>query len=122
MQEAPQMASYARHVFICTGQYCDPGRRAEALYQQLGQLLGDLSRYDNPQRVKRGMTSCLGVCVAGPIMVVYPEGVWYHHVDERLLARVVEEHLEQGNPVQEHIFHWLDPDGETSFGESHSIR
>lgn len=120
MQDAPHMAPYARHVLICTGQFCDPGRRAEALYEQLGQLLGDLIRYDNPQRVKRGMTPCLGVCIAGPILVVYPEGIWYHHVDESLLARIVEEHLEQGIPVEEHVFHRLNPDGETTSGESHS--
>ncbi len=110
MNDAPEMAPYGRHVFLCTGQFCDPHGRAEALYQQLTHLLGDLGNYDNPLRVKRGVAPCLGVCIGGPILAVYPEGIWYHHVDEALLARIVEEHLKNDSPVEEHVFHRLNPD------------
>jgi len=112
MDDAPEMAPYGRHVLMCTGEYCDPERRAGALYQQLATLLGDLGRYDNPERVKRGTTPCLGVCMGGPILAVYPEGVWYHHVDEALLERVVEEHLKERRPVEEWVFHRLEPEDE----------
>ncbi|HYN88197.1 MAG TPA: hypothetical protein VER55_06690 [Ardenticatenaceae bacterium] len=107
MDNSVTMAPYARHVFICTGQYCDPEGRAGRLYQQLAHLLGDLSRYDNPERVKRGVTPCLGVCMAGPILVVYPEGTWYCHVTEEILERIVDEHLKGGQPVEEYVFHQL---------------
>ena len=103
----PQMAPYARHIFLCTGQYCDPDGNAQRLYEQLPGLLGDLGRYDNPERVKRGTTPCLGVCSGGPILAVYPDGVWYHHVDEARLARIVEQHLRGGEPVEAWIFHAL---------------
>jgi (2Fe-2S) ferredoxin len=108
------MAPYARHVFICTGEFCDPEGRAKGLYGQLGHMLGDIGRYDNPRRVKRGQTPCLGVCTAGPILVVYPDGIWYHHVDEALLARIVEEYLKEGTPVKAHIFHQLNLDNEVA--------
>jgi (2Fe-2S) ferredoxin len=49
-------------------------------------------------------------------MVVYPEGVWYHHVDDQALRRIVEEHLEGGQPVEEYIFHRLE-DNEALRGE-----
>lgn len=107
MNDAPEMAPYARHVFICTGVYCDPLGKAERLYEQLGRYLGELGQYDNPVRVKRGMTPCLGVCYNGPLLVVYPEGIWYHSVDETVLRRIVDEHLRQGRPVEEYIFHRL---------------
>ena len=107
MPNKPLMNSYARHIFICTGRYCDPEGKAGALYARLAQLLGELGHYENPRRVKRGMTPCLGVCAGGPIVVVYPEGIWYHHVDEALLKRIVVEHLGQDRPITEHLFHKL---------------
>lgn len=105
--DVPEMAPYARHVFFCTGQYCDPERRAVGLYNRLAHALGDLGEYDNPERVKRGLSPCLGVCWGGPLMVVYPEGVWYHHIDEERLDRIVEEHLKGGTVVEEYVFHRL---------------
>lgn len=107
MNDAPQMACYGRHVLLCTGPYCDPAGRAKQLYARLARKLGKLGHYDNPVRVKRGITPCLGVCCGGPLLVVYPDGVWYHHVDETLLDRIVDEHLGNGRPVEEAIFHRL---------------
>ena len=103
-------APYKRHIFICNGKYCDPRGDADELYEKLTQLLGDLGNYNNPERVKRGLTPCLGVCVNGPLLVVYPDGIWYDFVDEDLLKRIVEEHLRQDKPVSEHIFHQLNSD------------
>jgi len=60
-----------------------------------------------PTRVKRGETPCLGVCTQGPIVVVYPEGVWYSRVTPTLLERIVVEHLKHGNVVDEAVFHRL---------------
>lgn len=116
MTTPPRMNAYARHIFICNGRFCDPLRRAESLYHRLTFSLGELGQYDNPDRVKRGLSPCLGVCSGGPIAVVYPEGVWYHHLDEEMLDRIVEEHLKNGRPVEEAIFCRLDsaPEGQES--------
>jgi (2Fe-2S) ferredoxin len=107
MADAPVMAPYTRHVIFCTGHYCDPNSEGEQLYKRLPQLLGDLGQYHNPVRVKRGTSPCLGVCGGGPLLVVYPDGIWYHHVDEALLKRIIEEHLRNNQPVEEAIFHRL---------------
>ncbi len=107
MDDAPELAPYRRHILICTGHDCDPEGRAQQIYRQLSRLLGDLGRYDNPVRVKCGLTACLGVCRGGPLLVVYPDGIWYHHVDEAVLERIVVEHLRGGHPLEEYIFHTL---------------
>ena len=103
----PTMWPYARHILICTGTYCDPDGQSAALYAHLPQLLGPLCNRDNPLRVKRGRTPCLGVCTSGPVLVVYPEGIWYHHVTLPLLERIVHDHLRHGQPLWEHVFHSL---------------
>ncbi len=107
MSTPPAMNPYTRHILMCTGKYCDPQGLAARLYAHLPRLLGPLGRYENPQRVKRGTTPCPGVCSDGPIVVVYPDGVWYHHVDESVLERIVCEHLQHNRPVEEYIFHRL---------------
>ena len=102
---APAMDAYARHVLVCTGSYCSPDRRGRAVYARLAQLLQREGLLFGPARVKRGETPCLGVCSAGPIVVVYPEGVWYANVTAELLERIVVEHLKEGRVVEEAVFH-----------------
>jgi len=58
--------------------------------------------------VKVSTSSCLGVCMGGPILAVYPDGVWYHHVDKALIDRIVEEHLRNNRPVLEWAFYEKD--------------
>ncbi|MBC7789273.1 MAG: (2Fe-2S) ferredoxin domain-containing protein [Anaerolineae bacterium] len=103
----PVMAAYARHVLVCTGQFCSPDRRGAQLYSLLPQLLQDADLLFSANRVKRGETPCLGVCESGPIVVVYPEGVWYANVTPPLLERIVHEHLKAGKVVDEAVFHRL---------------
>jgi (2Fe-2S) ferredoxin len=104
---AAMMEPYARHVLVCTGGFCSPDRRGRALYSQLAQLLEREGLLFGPTRVKRGEVPCLGVCAAGPIVVVYPEGVWYAGVTPALLERIVVEHLKNGREVEEAVFHRL---------------
>jgi len=101
------MEPYAKHVLVCTGGFCSPDRRGRALYAQLAQLLEREDLLFGPNRVKRGEVPCLGVCAAGPIVVVYPEGVWYAGVSAELLERIVVEHLKGGREVTDAVFHRL---------------
>jgi (2Fe-2S) ferredoxin len=47
------------------------------------------------------------VCAEGPIVVVYPDGIWYCRVTPELLERIVVQHLKCGRPVDEAVFHRL---------------
>ncbi|HVD61373.1 MAG TPA: (2Fe-2S) ferredoxin domain-containing protein [Gemmatimonadaceae bacterium] len=100
----PWMEPYSRHVIVCTGGFCSPNREGRGLYSQLASLLDREDLLFGPNRVKRGETPCLGVCTGGPIVVVYPEGVWYAGVTPELLERIVVEHLKNGKVVEEAVF------------------
>jgi (2Fe-2S) ferredoxin len=102
-----EMEPYLHHVLICTGDFCSPDRRGRQLYSLLAELLQREDMLFGPKRVKRGETPCLGVCSNGPIVVVYPEGIWYSEVTPALLERIVVEHLKHGKPIEEAVFHRL---------------
>ena len=104
---SPDMEPYSRHVLVCTGEFCSPDRRGRALYARLALLLQREGLLFGPGRVKRGETPCLGVCTGGPIVVVYPEGVWYANVTEEKLERIVVDHLKNGKVVEDSVFHRL---------------
>jgi len=103
----PQMDPYSRHVLVCTGSYCSPGTKGRQIYAELARLLQREDLLFGPDRVKRGETPCLGVCAAGPIIAVYPDGIWYANVTSAQLERIVVEHLKHGRVVEELVFHRL---------------
>ena len=48
---------------------------------------------------------CLDQCGRGPVMVVYPDGIWYGRVDEETAREIVREHLEEGRVVEKRVLH-----------------
>lgn len=97
----PQVFRY--HLFCCfqqrpvghpRGSCCKHG--TQPLWEHLTQALQKLQRAD----VAMAATGCLGFCNAGPLMVVYPEGVWYRCESTEDLDEIVRTHLGEGRVVE----------------------
>lgn len=113
-QQPPSMRSYGRHLLLCNHGDCAAPAAAEALLRQIEQWNRDvgLNKLRNPHRIKCSLVDCLGVCQKGPILAVYPDGIWYHSVDGAALERIYRQHMIGGAPVEELIFHRLYPPGQ----------
>ncbi len=98
------LKNYKKHIFVCTGSKCAPEISPD-IYQKLKQKLEEKSLSKVEGGVMRSQSSCLGVCQGGPLLVVYPEAVWYDQVSEEDLDRIIDEHLVQDKPVKDLIFH-----------------
>jgi len=56
--------------------------------------------------IKVTASGCLGPCEDGPVMVVYPAGIWYRNVSAKDVAEIVESHVISGVPVKRLLYEW----------------
>lgn len=105
MNPKPEMTAYKHHVFVCAGQKCCANNAGEILFKQLKEKLKDLGLDQGETRIHRSGSGCLGTCQSGPLLCVYPEGLWYYAVTEEKLDIIIQQHLVEGKPVTEWLYH-----------------
>jgi nitrite reductase/ring-hydroxylating ferredoxin subunit/(2Fe-2S) ferredoxin len=92
------MGQYERHVFVCTsGETCPEQGDTEKFVKILRERARQLGR---PGDVRINKAGCFSQCGRGPMIVFYPEDVWYAGVKESDLEEIFTSHIVGGRPVE----------------------
>jgi (2Fe-2S) ferredoxin len=97
--------SYDRHhVFFCCnrrepGENCCQNHKADEMRDYAKNRVKALG-LAGQGKVRVNKAGCLDRCDEGPVVVVYPEEVWYTYVDKADIDEIVEEHLKHGRIVE----------------------
>lgn len=97
------MTHYKYHVFFCinqreSGEMCCGERNAEEIRDYAKAKIKALGLSGESQ-VRINKAGCLGRCDSGPVIVVYPQGVWYTYVDREDVDEIISEHLQNDRIV-----------------------
>lgn len=98
------MSYFEKHVFFCVnereqGEQCCAGCNANAMQAYAKDRIKALKR-NGQGKIRINRAGCLDRCEKGPVVVVYPEGVWYQYVDQADIDEIIDEHLIHNRPVQ----------------------
>ncbi len=94
------MELYRSHVLVCGGTGCTSSGSAKLIERFEDQL----KEKGLDKEVKVVRTGCFGLCEAGPVVIVYPEGTFYSRVKEEDVDEIVSEHLLKGRKVQRLVY------------------
>jgi len=97
------MGYYRYHLFFCTN-HRDAGiscqnHNAQEARDYVKRRVKELG-LAGPGNIRVNSAGCLDRCGEGPVIVVYPDEVWYRYADKEDLDEIIDEHLINGRPVE----------------------
>ncbi len=95
-----QKTGYRKQVLVCGGTGCTSSGSRKVI----DALEKALKEHELEKEILVVKTGCFGLCALGPIMIVYPEGAFYSQATPEGVARIVEEHLKNGNVVTDLLY------------------
>ena len=96
--EAAGIEGARRHLFLCLGPDCADMDDGQETWDHLKK---QCKKLDLP--VMRTKAGCFRICVGGPWLLIYPEGVWYGEVTPKRLDRILQEHILENRPIKEWV-------------------
>ena len=94
------MDLFRAHVLVCGGTGCSSSGSAELIKRFEEQI----AKNGLDREVKVVRTGCFGLCEAGPVVIVYPEGTFYSRIRPEDVDEIVSEHLLKGRVVQHLVY------------------
>ena len=104
------MDIYRSHVLVCGGTGCTSSESPKII----DKFNTEIKKAGLNKEVKVVKTGCFGLCEAGPVVIIYPEGSFYSRVKPADVSEIVQEHLLKGRLVKRLLFKEADTDIETS--------
>jgi (2Fe-2S) ferredoxin len=96
------MGQYDVHVFVCTsGETCPTQGDVEAFVKA---LRAGVAKAGRGKEIRINKAGCFSQCGHGPMLVVYPENVWYAGVQASDLQEILESHVLGGRPVERLVY------------------
>ena len=100
----------SHHLLLCAtpskASCCKPEDGIQS-WEKLKEVLRELNLED-PQRtegiVLRSKVDCLRICNEGPILLVWPDGIWYKKVSPKLIELIVKQHIINGHPITDFVY------------------
>ena len=98
------MSYYQHHIFFClnersNGEACCAHHRPELALDHCKARVKSLG-LAGAGGVRVNRAGCMDRCAGGPVVVVYPEAVWYTYVDQHDIDEIVDSHLKNGQVVE----------------------
>lgn len=92
------------HVFFCLNQReggadCCMSKGAEPAFEHMKSRVKKLN-LNGKGKVRINRAGCFDRCGEGPLLVIYPQAVWYTFVDNSDIDEIIESHLQNGKLVQ----------------------
>jgi (2Fe-2S) ferredoxin len=96
------MGQYERHVFVCTtGSTCPTQGDTEAFVKT---MRAEIAKAGLHAAIRINKSGCFSQCGNGPMIVVYPENVWYSGVQAADVPEIVRSHLLDGRIVERLLY------------------
>ena len=95
------MNFYRSHVLVCGGTGCTSSG-SDKIHARFD---AQLKEHGLDKEVSVVKTGCFGLCEAGPVVIVYPEGTFYSHIKVEDVDEIVAEHLLKGRIVRHLVYH-----------------
>jgi len=96
------MGQYERHVFVCTSGDTCPNQGDVEKFVKV--LRAGAFAAGKQVEIRINKAGCFSQCGHGPMVVVYPENVWYCGVRESDLQEILDSHILGGTPVKRLIY------------------